>query len=210
MMETELFNREYQKISKKVDGRLKEFSQILDKKDIFYELAFCLLTPQSNAKRCAEAIGMIKDKKLYEGNLNLEVIRDVLRTRTRFHNNKANYLLNLKSVFDDLWKEFDLTKKFSEAGVIREWLVENVKGIGLKEASHFLRNIGFRNLAILDRHILKNLDKSGVLKINPKSLNKNEYLLIEKDFLQFSQKVGVEMDKLDLYFWYCETGEVFK
>ena len=42
----------------------------------------------------------------------------------------------------------------------REWLVHNVKGIGYKEAGHFSRNIGFtQDLAILDRHILKNLKK---------------------------------------------------
>jgi N-glycosylase/DNA lyase len=209
-METKLVTNGYREIANNIDKRLQEFSKVLKKKDVFYELAFCLLTPQSNAKRCAEAVEIVREKGLFEGNLSLNEITDILKTKTRFHNNKASYLFNLKPVFQVLWAEFDLAQKDSNPLEIREWLVKNVKGVGLKESSHFLRNIGFRNLAILDRHILKNLNKSGVLKNNLKSPNKKEYLLIEKDFLQFSQKVGISMDELDLYFWYCETGEIFK
>jgi len=38
-----------------------------------------------------------------------------------------------------------------------EWLVKNLTGLGYKEAGHFLRNIGSGKIAILDRHILRNL-----------------------------------------------------
>ncbi|GAJ17855.1 unnamed protein product, partial [marine sediment metagenome] len=30
---------------------------------------------------------------------------------------------------------------------LREWVVKNFKGLGYKEASHFLRNIGYKNFA---------------------------------------------------------------
>jgi len=46
----------------------------------------------------------------------------------------------------------------------REFLVKEVKGVGYKESSHYLRNIGYRNLAILDRHILNNLKNLNVIK----------------------------------------------
>tara|TARA_Y100000310_G_C20666869_1_gene808032 strand:- start:714 stop:872 length:159 start_codon:yes stop_codon:yes gene_type:complete len=39
---------------------------------------------------------------------------------------------------------------------------------------------------------------------------KKEYLLIEKKFMNFSERVNIGMDKFDFYFWYCETGEIFK
>jgi len=92
----------------------------------------------------------------------------------------------------------------------REWLVENVKGYGFKEASHFLRNIGYRELAILDRHILKYLVEFGVIEKVPKSLTKKNYMEIEEKFKQFSGRVGIPMDELDLLFWSLETGEIFK
>jgi len=89
-------------------------------------------------------------------------------------------------------------------------LVKNVKGLGLKESSHFLRNIGYRGLAILDRHILKNLHKSNVINELPKTLTPKVYFEIEKKFKDFSREVSIDMDELDLLFWSMETGEVFK
>ena len=110
---------------------------------IFYELCFCLLTPQSNAKKCDKAIKLLKEKDFLNKNLNPV---KYLKTNTRFHNKKAKYLIELKESFPSIKLE-------------RDYLVKNIKGIGLKEASHFLRNIGYKDLAILDRHILKNLKK---------------------------------------------------
>ncbi|MEK9139334.1 MAG: DNA lyase, partial [Bacteroidota bacterium] len=92
----------------------------------------------------------------------------------------------------------------------RAWLVKNVKGLGWKEASHFLRNIGHHNLAILDRHILKNLKRHNVIRTLPKTLTAKRYLTIEKKFLAFSQHLGISMDELDLLFWSRETGEILK
>jgi N-glycosylase/DNA lyase len=88
--------------------------------------------------------------------------------------------------------------------------VKNVKGLGWKEASHFLRNIGHRNLAILDRHILRNLKRHGVIKSLPKTLTPKRYLVIEQKFMEFSSTIGITMDELDLLFWSRETGEILK
>ncbi len=88
--------------------------------------------------------------------------------------------------------------------------MQNVKGLGYKESSHFLRNIGYKNLAILDRHILKNLKDLRVIRYIPKSLNKNKYLEIEDKFQNFSKRINISMDELDLLFWSIETGEVFR
>ena len=58
--------------------------------------------------------------------------------------------------------------------------VLDVKGLGMKEASHFLRNVGRgKTIAILDRHILKNLKKYGAIDGVPTSLTKKRYLEIE-------------------------------
>ena len=201
----------YSKVESEIIKRLNGFSEISNKKDIFYEFCFCVLTPQSNAKRCAEAVEILKDLDFYNKKVNNRKILSVLRSKTRFYKNKTKYLFELKGSFENMWKFFDFDDKNKGDGVeIREWIVKNVKGFGYKEASHFLRNIGFKNLAILDRHILRNLFKIGVLKGSPKTVGKKEYFLIEKKFMDFSEGLKIEMDKLDLYFWYNETGEVFK
>ena len=125
----------------------------------------------------------------------------------RFHNNKALYLQEFKTKHQDIFQQL---KNIQDNKEKRDFLVNNVKGLGLKEASHFLRNIGHENLAILDRHILKNLSKLGAIKELPKTLTKNKYLTIERQFQQFSRRMKIPMDHLDLLFWAQETGEIFK
>ena len=93
----------------------------------------------------------------------------------------------------------------------REWLVENVRGMSYKEASHFLRNIGQgEKLTILDRHILKNLKALNVIDKVPKSLSKKKYLEIEEKMMDFADRIKIPLDHLDLLLWYKETGEIFK
>jgi N-glycosylase/DNA lyase len=94
---------------------------------------------------------------------------------------------------------------------LREWLVKNVLGLGYKEASHFLRNIGRNDgLAILDRHILRNLKRLGVIKSIPKSISRKYYLDIEQRFSKFAIDLGIALDELDLVFWSMGTGEIRK
>ena len=100
---------------------------------------------------------------------------------------------------------------FNDPFETRRWIVEEVKGIGYKEASHFLRNISKgTNLAILDRHILKNLKRLGVPDSLPASMSEKKYLEIEERMRKFSQKSGIQMGHLDFVLWYYETGNVFK
>jgi N-glycosylase/DNA lyase len=110
--------------------------------------------------------------------------------------------------------KLSIKKKLLEKGTpheMREWLVSNLKGIGYKEASHFLRNIGFgKDIAILDRHILKNLKKHGVIREVPKTLTPKKYKEIENQMRDFSRKVRIPIEDMDLLFWSEETGEVFK
>ena len=93
--------------------------------------------------------------------------------------------------------------------MIREWLAKTIKGLGYKEASHFLRNIGFKNLAIIDFHIIDILEKFGIIQ-KPKTLSKKKYIEIEQVLKKIGECVNLDLDELDLYLWYMETNEVLK
>jgi len=128
----------------------------------------------------------------------------------RFNQRKGEYICLARRMFCSRSLRATLAS-FTDAAAAREWLVENVKGLGYKEASHFLRNIGLgEELAILDRHILKNLALLGVIKEVPTSLTKRAYLEIEKKMTAFSQEANIPLGHLDLLLWYKEAGEVFK
>ncbi len=193
--------------------RLNEFKEVFrgsDKK-IFAELCFCICTPQSNAKACDRAIsGLVESGELYAGS---ERRISYYLKGVRFHRNKAGFIVSARKFFSggNRIRIKEKIREFRDNEKLREWLVKNVTGIGFKEASHFLRNIGLgKNRAILDRHILKNLKNLGVIDEIPKNISGKKYIEIENKMCEFSRKIGIPMDELDLLLWSEETGEVFK
>ncbi|MEM3091673.1 MAG: N-glycosylase, partial [Candidatus Pacearchaeota archaeon] len=94
---------------------------------------------------------------------------------------------------------------------MRIWLIENIKGFGMKEASHFLRNIGYKDIAIIDFHIINFLVKHNLIRFQKKSsLSIKKYLEIENILRELADKTGLSLGELDLYLWYAETGKVLK
>jgi len=93
----------------------------------------------------------------------------------------------------------------------REWIVKNVRGMGWKEASHFLRNVGFgEELAILDRHILRNMERLDVIESIPKTITGKNYVEMEAKLREYVKTIDIPMDEMDLLLWYKEAGEIFK
>ncbi|NWF76485.1 MAG: N-glycosylase/DNA lyase [Nitrospirae bacterium] len=196
-------------------SRLKEFRNLWlhgSDEDIFAELAFCLLTPQSKAKSCWAATERLKEYNLlFDGSA--EHIKKCLHHFVRFHNKKAEYLVRVRNHFmhDGVLSIKKQLNNFKNVYECRDWLVKNIKGFGYKEASHFLRNIGFGDkIAILDRHILKNLYKLGVIQEIPETISRSKYLNIEIKMAEFGKKHNIPLSHLDILLWFKETGEIFK
>ena len=192
----------YQSKKSEIKARLEQFKS-LPEPEYFNEFLFCLLTPQSNAQRCWSAVQEIKKlpKISYDG------IYNILKTRTRFHKTKTQRILKAK----EMWKEIAPSLDTENSKEFRNSIAEKVNGYGLKEASHFLRNIGKSNnkIAILDRHILKNLHALNLIP-DTKISSKKDYLKKENVFLGYAEKVKIQADELDLFWWSQENGEIFK
>ncbi|MEA1864551.1 MAG: N-glycosylase/DNA lyase [Euryarchaeota archaeon] len=192
----------------KIQSRLDEFRRIRERGDaeeVFVELVFCLLTPQSKARVCWAAVQNLLEKNLLFDGTSDQISGELHGVRFKYR--KAEYIIKARDMRDQLAE----ISRFDDACDAREWLVQNVLGIGYKEASHFLRNIGYgESLAILDRHILKNLKLLGVIEEIPKSLSKKTYLEIEKGMRELADEIRIPMSQLDLVMWCKETGEVFK
>lgn len=205
----------YKEKQKDIEKRLREFKEIWEKgsnEDIHAELSFCILTPQSKAVNAWKAITTLRENGLLF-NGSAEDIVEYLNI-VRFKNNKAKYLVALREQMQNKKGEI-ITKDFfnsiTDVKEKREWIVKNIKGMAYKEAGHFLRNIGFgKEIAILDRHILKNLVKLEVIEDVPKSLTPKLYLEIEEKMKAYCKFISIPMDSLDLLLWYKEAGEIFK
>ncbi|MCL2390728.1 MAG: N-glycosylase/DNA lyase [Endomicrobia bacterium] len=179
--------------------------------EIFAELVFCLFTPQSKAVSCWAAVDKLADNNMiFEASAG-EIAKTI--SNVRFHNNKARFAVEARTLFTS-GKKMKIKEKlasFDDIYKLREWIIINIKGIGYKEAGHFLRNIGIgKDLAILDRHILKNLKIFGAIKEIPKTLSPKIYKETEKQMQNFSKKIGIPMSHMDMLLWCKESGGIFK
>ncbi len=194
------------KVRDLIEKRIREFKDLGKKSnnELFKELCFCILTANFNAERSIRI-----QKKIGDGFLTLpedQLSEKLAELGHRYPRTRAKYIVMARKHKDWLKRIIQSYKNEKEA---REWLVKNIKGLGYKEASHFLRNIGFTDLAILDIHILNVLSKHGIIE-KPRTLTKKRYLQIEEKMRRVAEKLGLNLSELDLYLWYMETGRVLK
>jgi N-glycosylase/DNA lyase len=207
-------NQIYKIIHNEIIKQISNFEKIWQRgknEELFTEMAFCILTPQSKARSGWKAICNLKEKNLLLNGCYDEVNCEL--NLVRFKNKKTEYLLNARNKFigNENTSIKELLNRFDSIYDKREWLVNEIKGYGYKEASHFLRNIGLgKEITILDRHILKNLKLLDVIDKVPDSITKIKYYEIEQKMKSFAKKIKIPVDHLDFVLWYKEAGEVFK
>ncbi|MBI4453877.1 N-glycosylase/DNA lyase [Candidatus Woesearchaeota archaeon] len=209
----------HNEVGKLIVSRLNQFSLLRKRNitEIFKELCFCIMTANFQAEK-----SIFIQKEIGNGFLNLsenELANKLKQLGHRFPNTRAKYICEARKFKDKLTenlKNLNISnlnkhsKQYNEFK-IREWLVENIKGIGYKEASHFLRNIGFTNLAIIDFHIIDILNEHKLIQTpKNKSLSRTSYIEIEKRLGEIAKKTKLSLAELDLYLWYMETGKVLK
>lgn len=182
-----------------------------DDQRIFEELCFCIFTANTSAEMGLKAVDAVRDVLI---NGTSGDIKKRLVGIYRFNNVRPSYIIHTRNYLIDTinFNLKDKIKSFKNREELRNFfaLNKNIKGIAMKEASHFLRNIGFRGYVILDKHIINSLHEFGVLRNNKPPRNRKEYLEIEDKFKQFSEKIGMDMDELDLLLWSRKNGRILK
>lgn len=187
-----------------IEQRISEFEKIKSPDKIFSELCFCLLTANFKADKSIEMQNNLSKDFLYSNEKKLAL--ELKEYGHRFWEQRAKRIILARNKKKDLIKLLKLEKNEQ---ILRNWIVKNIQGLGLKEASHFLRNIGYKNLAIIDFHIINILVKYNLIS-ELKSLTPRKYLEIENILKEISLKTKLDLARLDLYLWYMETGKVLK
>ena len=188
------------KVRERVEQRMQEFSQV---QDPFSELCFCVLTANTGAQKSIQVQEALSQEFRHAPH---DTLRLLLQQHGYRFTNRAAYIChnrryqNIRNILD----------RFPDQRVAREWLVTYVKGLGYKEASHFLRNIGYRNVAIIDRHILRAMHRYGLIKKIPDGLSRTQYLALEQILEEVAAHLDITLAELDLYLWYMETGTILK
>ncbi|MFT4261372.1 MAG: hypothetical protein ACMXX9_02995 [Candidatus Woesearchaeota archaeon] len=205
----EHFKRHYGAVHAEAKQRLSEFKskKDLEHEELFEELAFCVFAANSSAKMGLLAVELLKPV-LHNGELNH--YKEAVHKKVRFYNVRSKYLYYNKDFIEKNHGSLrEMLNKFEDKHELRYYIKENLKGFGMKESSHFLRNIGYSGFAIIDKHVLNVLEELGVREAKPPR-NVKEYLEIEKEIIEFANKHGFDVDVLDLAFWSYKTGEIIK
>ena len=194
-----------------VEERVKEFREVhlMDSRRWFEELVYCLLTAYSSAlmgQRCVDALRCNDVLMMGE----LSDVRSCLSMQGhRFADIRAEYIYRSRGLAAEIKS---IIQGFGNTADARNWLVGNVKGLGWKEASHYLRNVGYFDVAIIDRHILRNMAEHGIISAEDekRSLTRKRYLAYEATLAKVAERVGMSLGEMDLYLWYRKTGKVLK
>ncbi|MGI9533390.1 MAG: N-glycosylase/DNA lyase [Thermodesulfobacteriota bacterium] len=197
-----------------IKNRLTEFeilNKSADDKRIFQELVFCILTAGTSAAMGIKVIGEIKDI-IHTGN-RIE-IKKRLKGIYRFYNIRSEYIFQTREflISNYSFKIRELLDSFSNNTERRDFFALNkdIKGIGFKEASHFLRNIGYKGYTILDKHIISSLFDLNILDGTKVPTNRKKYLEIEGNFKIYAKNNSFDIDELDLLLWSEKTGKILK
>ena len=201
---------------KEIRKRLGEFQDVWHKGSdarLWEELAYCIFTAGASARMGLNSVAAVRSL-LLDGDSEAMTAALKQNGAHRFPVARPRYIVSTRNYFNAdcgmaLRKRL---RSFSDPFERRDWLAQEkqVKGLGYKEASHFLRNIGVKGHAILDKHVMRCLAEVGVIDTAKPPSTRRKYLEVEQQLARFARDIRVDFDELDLVLWSMKTGEVLK
>jgi N-glycosylase/DNA lyase len=174
---------------------------------LFEELSFCILAANTSAEMGMKTVDRLRSMLPHATPLEMT---SAIKGLYRFINLRPEYIVHSRTYLEQLEMPMDmLIGSFEDRHDLREFLANNT-GIGYKEASHFLRNIGIGGFAILDKHIINSMHEFGVIGSNKAPSSGKEYLALEQKYLHWAKDLRIDCDELDLLLWSRKTGKILK
>ncbi|MCA1591326.1 MAG: N-glycosylase/DNA lyase [Acidobacteria bacterium] len=200
--------------AREIRARLAEFSEVWRQSSdarLWEELVFCIFTAGASARmglRSIEAIRPLLARGTHEE------LAGALTSVHRYPRARSGYVVVTRDFLrqDCGMRLRERLENFTDPLERRDWLARErgIKGLGYKEASHFLRNVGFRGYAILDKHVLRSLAELGRIDSPQPPTTRARYLAAEERLREFASDTGINFDELDLVLWSMKTGEILK
>lgn len=201
---------------KEIRARLDQFQEVWRKgsdAQLWEELVFCIFTAGASARMGFRSIEAIRSLLMDGGR---EEMTQALKSAGahRFPVARPGYIVVTRNY---LRADCDLAlraklQSFADPIERRDWLAreKQIKGLGYKESSHFLRNIGLMGHAILDKHVMSCLADLKVVETPKPPATRARYLETEERLRSFAREIRIDFDELDLVLWSMKTGEVLK
>jgi N-glycosylase/DNA lyase len=197
-----------------IRARLAEFEEVwraADDARLWEEMVYCIFTAGASARMGLGSVEAVRH--LLAGGTHDELAA-ALQRKHRYPNSRSGYIVTTREFLegDCRMRLRERLESFADPLERRDWLARErgVKGLGYKESSHFLRNVGLRGYAILDKHILRCLAEVGVVDTPQPPSTRARYLATEERLRRFARDLAIDFDELDLVLWSMKTGEILK
>lgn len=199
---------------REIRARLAEFAAVRQSGSdarLWEELVFCIFTAGASARMGLRSVEAVRPLLAHGAH---EELAGALTGVHRYPRARSGYIVSTRGFLegDCGLRLRERLEGFRDPLERRDWLARErgIKGLGYKEASHFLRNIGFRGYAILDKHILRALAELGRIDSPQPPATRARYLAAEERMREFARDVRINFDELDLVLWSMKTGEILK
>lgn len=197
-----------------IKEKLAEFRTVGETGDdikLFEELVFCIFTAGASARMGLKCIERVRSV-LLSGDEN--TVYNAIAGAHIYARDRAKYIVHTRNFLQDhcglrMREKLD---SFQDPLARRDFFAttRDIKGIGFKESSHFLRNIGYCGYAILDKHVLRSMQELGVIEDAKPPNNRTQYLALEGLLKNLATQLEIDFDELDLVLWSSKTGEILK
>jgi len=201
---------------KEIRARLNQFKELWrsgSDEQLWEELVFCIFTAGASARmgfRSVEAIS----PSLLDGSRAEMTLALKNNGAHRCPVERPGYIVVTRTYLRDHCGMAlrEKLQSFADPVERRDWLAreKRIKGLGYKESSHFLRNIGLPGHAILDKHVMSCLTDLKVVETPKPPATRERYLETEDRLRFFAREVKIDFEELDLVLWSMKTGEVLK
>src|ERR1043165_9463116 len=207
---------EYPKRRREIRARLSEFRRVWQTADdhrLWEEMVYCIFTAGASARMGLKSVEALRP--LLAQGRQREMTRALVKAGAhRFPNARPAYVVVTRDYLHETcsMRLRDRLQAFRDPFERRDWLARDpqIKGLGYKESSHFLRNIGFKGYGILDKHIVRCLHELKVIDSPKPATTRGRYLEAEQKMREFAAEAAIDFDELDLLLWSMKTGEILK
>lgn len=207
---------EYARRRKEIRARLRDFRRVWQTASdsrLWEEMVYCIFTAGASAKMGLRSVDALRP--LLKSGAQSEMTKALVAAGAhRFPNARPGYVIVTRDYLEQScsMQLRERLRSFGDPVERRDWLARDprIKGLGYKESSHFLRNIGFKGYGILDKHIVRCLCELKVIDSPKPPTSRGRYLETEDRMRRFAADTGIDFDELDLLLWSTKTGEILK
>lgn len=212
------------KVSFEAQSLIPDLPSVRSEKKLLAELALCILSSQEKYEVALAMIKKMRKQDILRVPVNKKELRAIkseikhtikkpvafkfnnqkYERRLRFGEKKANYITDtIENIYLNNLTIKNILNQSESIQDARRIIMDYSIGLGPKQASMFLRNIGYyEDFAILDKHVIEYMNLMGLINKREASFSSiSLYQEVEMKLKTYADSYNVSLFHLDLGIW---------